>query len=187
MVDGKRLAKTLRKSNNLIIEKADEKNYHVTDTYMLVKLTREEYRDFFVSYNSYKSTANIPFDFEEAIGLMRGGEFEDKSIKTARIIDQVKEAQYFVNITEFYKKLDNQEVKVFKAGNELGIFNRQYEFLINLGDEYKSKGKKSPLFILNKGEVRAVIMPVMDRSDITIKNRFKELLTADIKSQEKIA
>lgn len=187
MIDGKELAKTLRKSNNLIIEKLGDDCYHVTDTYMLVKLTKEEYGDFFVGYNSYKSTANIPFDFNGAIGLIRSGEFEDKNIKTSRITRQVKEAKHFVDITEFYKRLDSQEVKIFKAGNEIGIFNRNYEFLIELGDEYKSKGRKSPLFVLNKGEIRAVIMPIMDRSDLSIKERFKELLKVDMAAQDKIA
>ncbi|PUU86273.1 MAG: hypothetical protein CI948_2888 [Halanaerobium sp.] len=67
MIDGKEIAKLIRTRNNVIIEKFEDGSYNVTDTYVMVKLNEAEFGKFFAKYNSYKVTADIPFNFEGTI------------------------------------------------------------------------------------------------------------------------
>ena len=184
MINGKKLAKVLRKSRQLIIEKRDD-CYYVSDTYMLVKLNNNEFEDFFSKYNSYKSTSNIPFEIESTVSVTRGNDFSKSKSKLDTVIDTVKEADKHVEITEFTRDIGSEEVRIFKVNNEIGIFNKKYEFLLDQGEEYKSKGIKNPIFILKDHEVQAIIMPVRNR-DKSIKDRFRELITGN-KNKDKTA
>ena len=175
MINGKKLAKVLRKSRQLIIEKRDN-YYYVSDTYMLVRLNKDIFEDFFSKYNSYKSTSNIPFKIEGTISATRGNEFTSSKSSLDTVIETVKEADKYAEITEFTRDIGSEEVRIFKVGNEIGIFNKKYELLLDQGDGYKSKGIKNPIFILSNNEVQAIIMPVRNR-DKSIKDRFRELIT----------
>ena len=175
MINGKKLAKVLRKSRQLIIEKRDN-YYYVSDTYMLVRLNKDIFEDFFSKYNSYKSTSNIPFKIEGTISATRGNEFTSSKSSLDTVIETVKEADKYAEITEFTRDIGSEEVRIFKVGNEIGIFNKKYELLLDQGDGYKSKGIKNPIFILCNNEVQAIIMPVRNR-DKSIKDRFRELIT----------
>jgi hypothetical protein len=177
MIDGKEIAKLVRKKNNLIIEKFENGSYNVTDTYIMVKLNEAEFGKFFAKYNSYKSTADIPFNFKDTISSTGGSAFADNKLNTKTVISQIGNAKYEAVITDFYKKNDSgDEVRLFKAGNEIGMFNREYEFLLDYGDKYKAKDNKNSIFILdNQDQVTAVIMPVLDKGEKPIKEMLKDL------------
>ena len=57
------------------------------------------------------------------------------------------------------------------------MFNRDYEFLLQYGVKYKAKDNKNPIFILNnQDQVKAVIMPVLDKGDKPVKEILKDLI-----------
>jgi hypothetical protein len=177
MIDGKEIAKLIRKKNNVIIEKFEDGSYNVTDTYIMVKLNEAEFGKFFAKYNSYKATADIPFNFEGTISSAGDNIFEENKLNTKTVTSQIGNAKYEAVITDFYKKNDSgDEVRLFKAGNEIGTFNRDYEFLLQYGVKYKTKDNKNPLFILdNQDDVKVVIMPVLDKGEKPIKEMLKDL------------
>jgi len=178
MINGKEIAKLVRKSNDVIIEKFEDGSYNVTDTYVMVKLNEAEFGKFFAKYNSYKSTADIPFNFEGTISSTGANVFRENKLNTKTVTSQIGNAKYEAVITDFYKQNDSgDEVRIFKAGNDIGIFNREYDFLLDYGDKYKVKDNKNPLFILdNQGAVKAVIMPVLDRGEKPLKQMLTELV-----------
>ncbi|ADQ13569.1 hypothetical protein [Halanaerobium hydrogeniformans] len=178
MIDAKEIAKLIRKSNKVIIEKFTDGTYNVTDTYIMVNLNETEFGRFFAKYNSYKSTADIPFNFEGTILSNGKKTFEKNKLNTKTVTSQVGNAKHDAVITDFYKKNDSGvEIRIFKAGNEVGMFNRDYEFLLDYGEKYKAKDNKNPLFILDKkDDVKAVIMPVLDRGDTPIKQMLSNLV-----------
>jgi hypothetical protein len=177
MIDGKEIAKLIRTRNNVIIERFEDGTYHVTDTYIMVKLTEAEFGKFFAKYNSYKSTADIPFNFKETISSAGGNVFAENKLNTKTVTSQIGNAKYEAVITDFYKKNDSgDEVRLFRTGNEIGMFNREYEFLLDYGVKYKAKDNKNPLFIADaEDEVKAVIMPVLDKGEKPIKEMLKDL------------
>jgi len=151
MIDAKEIAKLLRKSRQLIIEKLKDGSYNITDTYIMVNLNGSKFGDFFAKYNSYSSIADIPFEFEGSIASTDGASFEKIKLNTQTVTSQIGNAKYEAVTTDFYKKNDTgDEVRIFKAGDQLGIFNREYEFLLDCGEKYRVKDKKNPLFILEK-------------------------------------
>ena len=178
MINGTEIAKLIRKSNDVIIEKFKDGSYNVTDTYIMVKLNESEFGKFFAKYNSYKSTADIPFNFEGTISSRGKMPFKEDKLNTKTVTSQIGNAKYEAVITDFYKQNDSgDEVRIFKAGNEIGMFNREYEFLLDYGVKYKVKDNKNPLFILdNEDEVKAVIMPVLDRGEKPLKQMLQELV-----------
>jgi len=177
MINGKEIAKLIRTRNDVIIENLKEGSYHVTDTYIMVKLNEAEFGKFFAKFNSYKSTADIPFNFKGTISSAGGNVFAENKLNTKTVTSQIGNAKYEAVITDFYKKNDSgDEVRLFKAGNEIGMFNRDYEFLLQYGVKYKAKDDKNPIFILdNHDQVKAVIMPVLDKGEKPIKEMFKDL------------
>ena len=183
MIDAKEIAKLLRKSRQLIIEKLKDGSYNITDTYIMVNLNGSQFGDFFAKYNSYKSTADIPFEFEGSISSTDSKSFEDIKLNTETVTSQIGNAKYETVITDFYKKNDSgDEVRIFKAGDQLGIFNREYEFLLDYGVKYKAKDKKNPLFILDsKDNTKAVIMPILDKGERKIEELLKELTQSKVK------
>jgi hypothetical protein len=177
MINGKEIAKLVRKSNDVIIEKFKDGSYNVTDTYVMIKLNEAEFGEFFAKYNSYKSTADIPFNFEGTISSAGANVFRKNKLNTKTVTSQIGNAKYEAVITDFYKQNDfGDEVRIFKAGNDIGMFNREYDFLLQYGDKYKVKDNKNPLFILdNQDQVKAVIMPVLDKGEKPIKKIIKDL------------
>ncbi|PUU87871.1 hypothetical protein [Halanaerobium sp.] len=178
MINGKEIAKLIRKSDNVIIEKFEDGSYNVTDTYVMVKLNEAEFGKFFAKYNSYKSTADIPFNFEGTISSAGANVFRENKLNTKTVTSQIGNAKYEAVITDFYKQNDSgDEVRIFKAGNDIGMFNREYDFLLDYGDKYKVKDNNNPLFILdNQEDVKAVIMPVLDRGEKPLKQMLQELV-----------
>jgi len=178
MVNGKEIAMLIRKNDNVIIEKFEDGSYNITDTYIMVKLNEAEFGKFFAKYNSYKSTADIPFNFEGTISSSGKMPFKEDKLKTKTVTSQIGNAKYEAVITDFYKQNDSgDEVRIFKAGNDIGMFNRKYEFLLDYGVKYKVKDNKNPLFILDdQDEVKAVIMPVLDKGEKPIKEMLKNLI-----------
>lgn len=178
MINGKEIAKLIRKRNNVIIEKFENGSYNVTDTYIMVTLNEAEFGKFFAKYNSYKTTADIPFNFEGTISSAGGNVFAENKLNTKTVTSQIGNAKFEAVITDFYKKNDSgDEVKIYKAGNEIGIFNREYEFLLDYGVKYKAKDNKNPLFVVDaEDEVKAVIMPVLDKGEKTVKAMLKDLI-----------
>ena len=177
MIDGKEIAKLVRKKNDVIIEKFEDGSYNVTDTYIMVKLNEDEFGKFFAKYNSYKATADIPFNFEGTVSSAGGNVFAENKLNTKTVTSQIGNAKYEAVVTDFYKKNDSgDEVRIFKAGNDIGMFNRDYEFLLDYGVKYKAKDNKNPIFILdNQDQVKAVIMPVLDKGEKPIKEMLKGL------------
>jgi len=176
MIDGVKIASLVRKSTNLIIAPLESSNYAVTDTYIMLIMNEEEFTEFFSKYNSFKSTANIPLNFVGAISKT-GDKFESTDVNVLRIIDKVEAASEEVEITPFYLKRDKKkEARIYKVKNMLAIFLRKYDFLLELGTQYKAAGKIDPLFICQDDEVKAIIMPVRYVDDMLLKDKIKELI-----------
>jgi hypothetical protein len=178
MINGKEIANLIRKRNNVIIEKFENGSYNVTDTYIMVTLNEAEFGKFFAKYNSYKTTADIPFNFEGTISSSGKLPFKEDKLNTKTVTSQIGNAKHEAVITDFYKKNDYAvDLRIFKAGNELGIFNKEHEILLDYGVKYRIKDNKNPLFILdNEDEVKAVIMPVLDREEKTLEQMLQELV-----------
>jgi hypothetical protein len=178
MIDCKEIAKLIRKSDNVIIEKFEDGSYNVTDTYVMVKLNEAQFGKFFAKFNNYKKTADIPFNFEGTISSSGKLPFKEDKLNTKTVTSQRGNAKYEAVITDLYKQNDSgDEVRIFKAGNEIGMFNREYEILLDYGEKYQVKDNKNPIFILdNEDEVKAVIMPVLDRGEKPLKKMLAELL-----------
>jgi len=175
MVNGKKLAQLLKKSKKLVVEKRNEKEFLLTDTYIIVRLDDKEFGEFFAKYNSYKNTANIPFKFEDTICSLGKKDFNESNLEMATVINEVDGAKKKIKLTKFYKSLKDKDAQIFKAGDQLGMFDRKYEFLFDLGDDYKTKGKKGPLFILKEGIVQVVIMPIIDYEKDCLKDELTKL------------
>ena len=104
MINGKEIAKLIRKSNNVIIEKFENGSYNVTDTYIMVILNEAEFGKFFAKYNSYKTTADIPFNFEGTISSIGKTPFKEDKLNTKTVTSQIGNAKHEAVITDFYKK-----------------------------------------------------------------------------------
>ena len=174
-MDMHKIAGLARKSGKLIVEKVDDHNFYVTDTYFVIKVNDIEFGEFFSKYNSYKSTVNIPFSFEGAITLDPAGDkFIDAEINNKVILDGVKEAKE-TKITPFIKNMDDREARIFSIkGGELGIINRKYEVFLDEEFEYKAPDKFGPLFVIDEGVTRVVIMPI--RQKVSIADELKGLI-----------
>ena len=176
MIDGAKIASLVRPSSNLIIVPLDNAKYVISDTYIMVIMDEEEFTEFFSKYNSFKSTANIPLNFVGAVSKT-GDKFESSDVNVLRIIDKVEAASEEVEITPFYLKRDKKkEARIYKVKNMLAIFLRKYDFLLELGTQYKAAGKIDPLFICQDDEVKAIIMPVRYVDDMLLKDKIKELI-----------
>lgn len=161
MISGKKLAQVVRTSRKLFIEKTED-FYQVTDTYILVKLNTEEFQEFFSKYNSYKTTANIPFELpnHQVFSSKRNEDFTEDQLNFNVVLEQAESAEE-VELTEFYKN----DARLYKLGDKLSMFNKKYEFLLDKGDTLKAQAKKKPLFILADDEVKAAIMPIRTTKD----------------------
>jgi hypothetical protein len=176
MIDVKEIAKLVRKNSKVIIEKLNDGTYNVSNTYFMINLKRDEFRDFFAKFNSYSSTADIPFNFKGTICSKDGNDFEEIKLNTQAVVSQVGNATYDVYLTLFYRNIaPGLEARIVKVGPELGLFDRRYDFLLNLGSEYKSKGRTQPLYICNKDKVKACIMPIKNTNVNSLKEQFIEL------------
>ena len=176
MIDGAKIASLVRKSTNLIITPLENAKYVVTDKYIMLLMNEKEFTNFFSKYNSFKSTANIPLHFTGAISKAED-EFESTDINALKIINKVKDAEPDVELTPFYLKRDNKkEARIYKVKDELGIFLRKYESLLELGDTYKAAGKIYPFFICQDDEVKAIIMPVRCVDEKPLKAKIKRLI-----------
>ena len=179
MTRAEELASIFRKSKKLIIEKLDNESYNITNTYVMLNLKGEEYMNFFDKYNSYITTADIPLEFEGVISITKDeDQFKEDSLDTKIITDKVDKAKLKAECTPFYLSRDKKaEVKIMKLDNgRIMIFDRQYEYLLKLGSEYKTEGVEHPLFVLNSEKVKAVIMPVKYVCETSIKDKIKKLI-----------
>lgn len=179
MTKAEELASIFRKSKKVIIENLDNESYNITNTYVMVNLEGEEYMNFFDKYNSYITTADIPLEFEGVISITKNDDqFREDSLNTRIITDKSDEANLEAANTPFYlSRGKKEEVKIMKLdNNKLAIFDREYEYLLNLGTEYKIKNTESPLFILNNGKIKAVIMPVKYVCETSIRDKVKKLI-----------
>lgn len=139
-------------------------------------MNEEEFNEFFSKYNSFKSTIKIPLNFVGAISKT-GDKFESTDVNVLRIIDKVEAASKKVEITPFYLKRDSKkEARIYKVKDMLAIFLRKYDFLLELGTQYKSSGKIDPLFVCQDGEVKAIIMPVRYVDDMSLKDKIDKLI-----------
>jgi hypothetical protein len=176
MIDGAKIASLVRPSSNLIIAPLENAKYVISDTYILLVMNEKEFTEFFSKYNSFKSTANIPLNFVGAISKT-GDRFESTDVNVLRIIDKVEAASEEVEISPFYLKRDSKkEARIYKIKNMLAIFLRKYDFLLELGTQYKAAGKIDPLFICEDDEVQAIIMPVRYVDDMSLKDKIKDLI-----------
>jgi hypothetical protein len=176
MIDGAKIASLVRPSSNLIIAPLENAKYVISDTYILLVMNEKEFTEFFSKYNSFKSTANIPLNFVGAISKT-GDRFESTDVNVLRIIDKVEAASEEVEISPFYLKRDSKkEARIYKIKNMLAIFLRKYDFLLELGTQYKAAGKIDPLFICEDDEVQAIIMPVRYVDVMSLKDKIKELI-----------
>jgi hypothetical protein len=176
MIDGAKIASLVRPSSNLIIAPLENAKYVISDTYILLVMNEKEFTEFFSKYNSFKSTANIPLNFVGAISKT-GDRFESTDVNVLRIIDKVEAASEEVEISPFYLKRDSKkEARIYKIKNMLAIFLRKYDFLLELGTQYKAAGKIDPLFICEDDEVQAIITPVRYVDDMSLKDKIKDLI-----------
>jgi hypothetical protein len=176
MIDGAKIASLVRPSSNLIIAPLESAKYAISNTYIMVIMDEDEFTDFFSKYNSFKSTANIPLNFVGAISKT-GDKFESTDVNVLRIIDKVESASEEVEITAFYLKRDKKkEARIFKVKDMLAIFLRKYEFLLELGTQYKAAGKIDPLYICQEDQVKAIIMPVRYVDDMSLKDKISRLI-----------
>lgn len=179
MTKAEELASIFRKSKKLIIEKLDNESYNITNTYVMVNLKGEEYMNFFDKYNSYITTMDIPLEFEGVISIDKGDDqFSEDSLDTRIITDKLDEANLEVESTPFYlNRGKKEEVKLMKLeSKKLAIFDREYEYLLSLGNKYKIKNTESPLFVLNNEKIKAVIMPVKYICETSIRDKVKKLI-----------
>ena len=177
MLNAKDLAMLMRKSNKLVIEKLDNTEYMITDTYIMVRLSQLEFSEFFSKWNSYKTTATIPFDFEATISSIEGADFVEDDLDMSMVTRQVKNSKYQVEISDFTKYLDEKEARIYKAGSELCLFDVKYNFLLDKGDDYRSAGKLDPLYVLKDDVVQAVIMPIRGKEKgMTLKEELEALI-----------
>ncbi|GAB6099277.1 hypothetical protein JCM16358_11560 [Halanaerocella petrolearia] len=176
MLSGKKLAQIVRPSRKLYIEKTDN-HYFLTDTYILVKLTEAEFEEFFAKYNSYKSTANIPFDFSDNQGICStdGNQFLEDNLDVSFILNQLEEVNYEVELTNFYKQVDDRLARIYKLGDQLSMINDKYQFLLDVGDVLKTEEKTRPLFVLKDEKFKAAIMPIRD-TDQPLSESISELI-----------
>jgi hypothetical protein len=176
MIDGAKIASLVRPSSNLIIAPLENAKYVISDTYILLVMNEKEFTEFFSKYNSFKSTTNIPLNFVGAISKT-GDRFEGTDVNVLRIIDKVEAASEEVEISPFYLKRDSKkEARIYKIKNMLAIFLRKYDFLLELGTQYKAAGKIDPLFICEDDEVQAIITPVRYVDDMSLKDKIKDLI-----------
>jgi hypothetical protein len=176
MINGAKIASLVRPSSNLIIVPLENAKYVISDTYIMLIMDEEEFTEFFSKYNSFKSTVNIPLNFVGAISKT-GDKFESTDVNVLRIIDKVEAATEEVEISPFYLKRDKKkEARIYKVKDMLAIFLRKYEFLLELGTQYKSSGKLDPLYICQDDEVQAIIMPVRYVDDKSLIDKIKELI-----------
>ncbi|SDM26935.1 hypothetical protein [Halarsenatibacter silvermanii] len=184
MSKGKELAKIMRKSYEVVIGKRED-GFIVTDKQILVKMDGDQFREFFSKYNSYKSTVDIPFEFEGLISSAKDRPFTEANMNLDIIFNQLSEADKEVEFTDYAKLLDSGiTARVYKAGEELGLIKEKYKFLFEMGDEYRTEGRKNSIFILNEGEIRAVLMPI-NNGDSSVREELKSLL--GLKSDKKLA
>ena len=163
----------------MIIEKLVDESYNVTNTYVMVNLEGEEYMNFFDKYNSYITTTDIPLEFEGVISITKDDDkFTEDSLDTKIITDKIDKANLEVISTLFYLSRGKKaEVKIMRLENKkLLIFDREYNYLLSLGDNYKTEGTEHPMYILKDEKIKAVIMPVKFICEDTIKNKIKKLI-----------
>jgi len=174
-MDGKKLAKQFRKSNRMIIKRAND-SYWVTDTYALVKLDNMEATDFISKWNNYKSTDNIP--------LLEKGDIYDlsysgsKFIKNRDPIGKVLKASTAddlieVSLTDLSKIIDGNPKRIYKYDDNLGLIDSKYLFIV-AGKSIKTKGRLSPLVLFDDNEnIAGLLMPV--RAKAEIKEELKKI------------
>lgn len=181
MLDIKRLAQILRKSKRVIIENREDE-YFITDTYIFIRLAPSEFEDFRESYNDYKTTSDIPKYFEEVISSTANDKFDKYRLNFAILLKQFKEAKKKVEVTKFIKRLKTgKEAIIYKVdGDCFSIIDRKYEFLLELGDEYKAEEEKRPVFVIDEdNKLKAAIMPMVIAANNTIKEELEDLLKSN--------
>lgn len=159
----KQVAKKFRTSRNVVIEKVGN-HVWVSDTYIAVKFSFPEFKDFKDKYNSYKTTVDIP-KFSKVVKI-EDAEIEkfDESLMD-KVVPEDNNLDYELTVTdEIYAPVGAEGIRKL-VHNDLGkiFIAREYEFLLeNAVDNYKlyTAGNLSPVVIVEHGTISSLIMPV---------------------------
>ena len=182
MIKLKKVASYFRNVERLIVKKDGQDNYWVTDTYLLLVLNEEEFKQLKEKYNSYKNNINIPNN-KDNFTIVDKQKLENKSFVLNFRPNRRKE-KVAVATNLIFKSKDKKIRLISYEDEVIAVNNKYYKFIEDIeGLSFYSESKFNGLNCYNdKEQLKAIIMPIR----LNNLNNDKERLINDLKKFERL-
>ena len=164
----KRVYNLFKKNDVLVIWREDENKYWLTNTYMLVMLTQEQFNWFKCKYSGLKNNPYIP-DLEagEIIRNNYGNLIDDGPDVSKLINDGNEKLEVTFTNTIFQAKLDEH---IYFTDEFVGIVDNEYFKVFGQEYQFKTSGVRKPIFVYSQSNIIGALMPLDARRSQYMEN-----------------